>query len=141
MCDVIHLFNVTLLIQVVVAHFLFVKVQTLLGMANLPRWIESWKCDSQAMYSAFSKYCWSCSNAAEQNDLAALYAFIHYHPDASETNLPIVVNIQCQGTGCRRCASGAGGYVFRWYDKRWYTDYILLKRDGAWTLDSELSVG
>jgi len=111
----------------------------LLNMAQLPRWIVSDSCDSQAMYSAFLAFFHSCGGRDVRANLRHLAFIVHRGPDpgyecASGGSVSLAL---CRQRDCGRCPERRGGYAFRWYDQRWYSKYLRLKRPGSWTLRSD----
>ena len=107
-------------------------------MAHLPRWILSEKCDSVAMFSAFLKFLHDCDDEEIRTSLRCLTFIVHQGPDGYQpAHVADVVMVPCRKDGCKRCYEAWGGYVFRWYDQRWYSDYVRLKREGAWTLGAD----
>jgi len=106
-------------------------------MADLPRWVDSWRVDSPAMYSAYLTYCGTLDEAStELHDLKQLPYQVHFswldrqYDDHGLRRLG--VKSECRTVGCARCMEGCGGYVFRWYDKRWYPLYARNARPDAW---------
>ena len=115
-------------------------------MAHYPRWIEEDTVDTVAMYMAYLAYRQHCS-PREQAALDALTIVQHKASVAKEL-FPIVNDLtqigplrhtQCTLEKCPRCMGGRGGYQFRWYDSRWYAEYVRTKRPYAWVLPSNRS--
>ena len=103
----------------------------------LPRWIESSKVDSTAMFIAFSNYTDYCMDPVELCELSELYTILHA-PYCSLLNdgpwRP------CRKMLCWRCNSEWGGFAFRWYDRRWEGAYLEVRRVGSWLPGEEEGV-
>ncbi len=91
-------------------------------MADLPRWIDSDRVDSQAMYSAYL-------SQVRTTDpwYGHLKMILHRGPQADGTPSDVKI-VQCQAENCKRCQIEQGGYQFRWYCVRWEAVYLRLKR-------------
>ncbi len=100
-------------------------------MADWPRWIVSWRVDSIAMYGAYLSW---VSKAGDPEPQAMLTMVLHQTElDASCPASPHVKEKNCEhGERCRRCHSGEGGYMFRWYSSQWEEKYVELMREGSW---------
>ena len=109
------------------------RVTVVLAMAALPRWVDSPRVDSRAMFGAYLHYVRGCQDQEELLALSHLYSIEHY---------PYVGNAgpwrACTQPFCTRCTQGKGGYRFRWYDRRWDTPYCAMARPGAWLPTEDL---
>ena len=109
------------------------RVTVVLAMAALPRWVDSPRVDSSAMFGAYLHYVRGCQDQEELLALSHLYSIEHY---------PYVGNAgpwrACTQPFCTRCTQGKGGYRFRWYDRRWDTPYCAMARPGAWLPTEDL---
>ena len=107
---------------------------------TLPRWIEDPTCDSPAMLAAYLNY--HIQNEQSEDKVCSftdLYMVVHRPDDApppaiiqSGRSVPMSTRL-CNVSGCRRCAEGHGGYMFRWYHPAWEEIYMKGRRAGAWT--------
>ena len=107
---------------------------------GLPRWVDSASVDSQAMLSAFLGFLGNCTDD-EATELAELFSIEHaiqptitvlgqvLRPEPVPSPVPAH---PCVASGCARCASGRGGYQFRWYSPRWGEAYRRTRRPGSW---------
>jgi hypothetical protein len=107
---------------------------------DLPRWVNAGTVDSPAMLTAFLGFLRSCSED-ESTELAELFSIEHtirptvtvlgqvLRPDPVPSPVPAH---PCVAPGCARCASGRGGYQFRWYSPRWGEAYRRNRRPGSW---------
>jgi hypothetical protein len=91
-------------------------------MADLPRWIDSDRVDSQAMYSAYFP-----QTKPTDPWFGHLKLILHRGPQPDGRMYGVKI-VQCQAENCSRCAEGKGGYQFRWYCVRWEAGYLRLKR-------------
>ena len=117
---------------------------TPLTSAELPRWIDHPRVDSQAMFSAFLAYRGRCTGEA-YTQLGHLYIIEHRHEPtvavSSQVIRPQEIHSRgqptrpCTAQGCARCLSGHGGYQFKWYNDRWRDTYISLSKENAWHPD------
>ena len=105
-----------------------------ISMAHMPRWDICW-----SSYNLTSFLTWFRSYATEEEQLGALHLYTVEHRRtvpkwlAARGVVPQDVPLQvtykgakvdfpqrkCSEPGCERCASGRGGYQFRWVDRRW----------------------
>ena len=113
-------------------------------MADLPRWVDRWDVDSQAMLSAFISYHTELSARLEEAHGLSfqpvweghLFCVIHApHPSlagSQSLTLPLrIPQAPCQQRACGRCGV-RGGYVFRWYSPYWAVMYNKMRRPGSW---------
>ena len=102
-------------------------------MAHFPRWVDSWRVDSVAMYGGYLA-CRHGATEQEAADLDCLFSIEHTSAwDGVAECVPCPGgSIPCVAEGCTRCLLGKGGYVFRWYDRRWERYYRDHARAGAW---------
>ena len=116
---------------------------------DLPRWIASSSCDSNAMFAAFSQYLHTCTTT-ESEAVKDLYTIEHAQRDFfildGQLVVPQKINSSvpsrpCTTPYCARCEAFKGGYQFRWYSPKWDADYRKFRRPGSWCPgDSELLV-
>jgi hypothetical protein len=113
----------------------------------LPRWVPNRRVDSQAMLSAFLAF----KNTCAPGDFDYLFSFyILEHKNSPVVNVqaatmknaqtfavtkvdtPGLCSRPCIASGCARCSSKRGGYIFRWYHPAWGNQYLKIARPGAW---------
>ena len=112
-------------------------------MANLPRWINDIRVDSQAMLGAFLQWVHEAPPEA-QREVRHLYTIDHAMmpveltpwPQASEIRPQLgsgwsLKSLPCKAENCRRRMSLQGGYQFTWHDERRVELYSRMKREGA----------
>ena len=103
-------------------------------MAALPRWIDNDTLDSAAMLSAYLG--WAAGATKDEIKDTVPYLWLIEHRPASEA--PVIGGFQmpmrlCATPACARCASGKGGYQFRWADSRWIASYEEMRRPGSYS--------
>ena len=102
-------------------------------MADWPRWIDDETVDSSAMCIAYITWVRSERKSGREPEL--LPEVKHFpansFPCATGVNLPW---IPCNTVLCSRCASGRGGYKFRWYSQKWHGVYMNYRRPGSWVM-------
>ena len=121
-------------------------------MADLPRWVDRWDVDSQAMMSAFIAYHAEVRQMLEEKHGLSfqpvweglLWCFIHEDPPhlagLARPILPMgIPMLPCRQQDCPRCGV-RGGYVFRWYSPYWAKVYNRARRPGSWKAPEPLYV-
>lgn len=99
-------------------------------MAQLPRWIDSWKVDSAAMLSAYLSV---ARDTAEHYGKLTMYIHNMDYHGVRATPCRAVSEAPCTQQECTRCITKRGGYVFRWYHPSWEKKYVELRRHpDAW---------
>ena len=102
-------------------------------MANLPRWIDDDRVDSQAMLSAYMGYLGD-TGVENKEQLDKLPMVVHKSMFPEPVAPSGVQVVKCTTEDCQRCAQRRGGYKFRWFSLAWYDRYLGMARPGAWTL-------
>ena len=104
-------------------------------------WTILLRIDSAAMFSAFQYYVGHCQDELEVLELSHLYTIEHYPYTCAMAEITSRLRQACVKPHCRRCASEQGGYVFRWYDRRWEALYRSHARAGAWMPGEDMDDG
>ena len=111
---------------------------------DLSRWILSDDVDTPAMFLAYKEYLHQCledQRGREGEELSYLYVKNHKKKFCvldliAKDADPNVLAIECNQQPCKRCDSLMGGYSFRWYDHRWYQQYVNNARPNSWRRSS-----
>ena len=103
-------------------------------MAALPRWEKCW---SPYNLTSFLTWMGHYASEAEKEEAMQLFTVEHRRDTPAwlvargitPEEVPLQVTVggvkvdfpqrQCEEPGCERCATGRGGYQFRWVDSRW----------------------
>ena len=114
-------------------------------MADLPRWVDRWDVDSEAMLGAYFEYLTRMRNKFALNGQSFqpvwhdhLCTVVHADPPshsilglAEPLTPPGLRSVPCSRPGCQRCFV-RGGYQFRWFCPYWAREYNKKRREGAW---------
>ncbi|CAE7207020.1 unnamed protein product [Symbiodinium natans] len=113
-------------------------------MADLPRWINSSKVETPAMFMAYVQWLGKELQKADPEtypeDKPVIVPEEKHHLPTVIHRSDYVTSLKaneklCTASECERCQSGRGGYQFRWYSALWYEGYLKgRQREDRWTL-------
>jgi hypothetical protein len=103
---------------------------------RLPRWVNSGRVDSMAMYGAYLSWRMKNLELCTELEFDGNLTSVEHEPIMIpfEEIIPDdgLVRYRCQFRACPRCVNGRMGYVFRWASPLWIKDYTATARPGAW---------
>ena len=101
-----------------------------------PRWIKTYRVDSQAMLSAYLHWLGHHHGDRDIYNIGDLPIVMHQPAEAPAPQGTVIVI--CNHTDCPRCRLRWGGYVSRWFSPYWSDAYMKTRRlEGCWKSGEE----